>query len=111
MTTDTLDENITDLPKEISTLLAKAGVVTPEGWKSTLKPEALTSDDVDVQRFLINRTWRQILCSGPASIMDDTRDARSALIDTPVRPVDYLRFFEELVIPCALKHNLLSTTH
>jgi hypothetical protein len=111
MTTDTLDEIITDLPKEISALLAKAGVASPEEWKSNLKEEALTSDDIDIQRFLINRTWRQILCSGPATTMDTTRDARSALIDSPVRPKDYLRFFEELIIPCALRHNLLPTTH
>jgi hypothetical protein len=99
---------ITSLPTEITKLIADAGHASPEAWTQALNPEALTTDNVDHQRFLINRTWRQILLNAPKEVVAKTREARSCLLDTPCEPKHYLRFFKEVIIPCASEQGLLA---
>lgn len=103
MTTDNVVLNYTNLFEEVSKIMAELGHHDPEGWKREIPPAIFTAQDLNVQRFHINRVWRQILLSLPMECADQTREARSCLVDTLCEPIDYLRFFRLHVIPCAIR--------
>lgn len=91
------EARLTDLIVE---LLQKHGYPEPTQWLQALHPDALTIPDQNVQRFLINRYWRQLLGTFPTNTMD----ARYHLVDTGDLS-DWLRLFELGVIPCLLQHT------
>lgn len=97
------------LVDEIDSLMAAAGHPNPTSWKANLDPEALASQNHDIQRYLINREWRQIMLAVSDEELPATKVARKHLLDTPCAAVDYLRFFKEKVIPCAIALKLPRT--
>jgi len=103
MTTDNVVLDYSRLADEISKIMVELGHHDSEGWKREIPPACLNVGDLNVQRFHINRVWRQILLSLPMEYADQTREARSCLVDTLCEPIDYLRFFRLYVIPCAIK--------
>ncbi len=99
------------LSQEITAWLRAAGHPTPESWMVGLKPEATSSPDLNIQRFLINRHWVQIFTSLPINEIEKTRDARGCLMNGQCELPDYIRLFKEVVIPCAMNLNLLPVTN
>lgn len=86
----------------ITKVLVDAGHQRPDDWKRYLHPDAITSVEQNIQRFLINRAWRQII----GSCNDfESMEVRSYLVDTG-EFCDWLRLFKEGVLPCILKLNL-----
>lgn len=83
----------------ISELLLKHGHPSPRDWERFVHPDAFISSDVGIQRFLINRYWREIL----GLMQEDTLQERQCLIDQG--PIDdWLRLFEQGVIPCVMRN-------
>ena len=97
------------LVHHITFLLEQAGVVNPADWQVGLSPEALSSTDIEIQRFLINRQWNSLFISLPTEDQIlQTRNARGCLMHGPSCPLeDYLRLFKTEVIPCAIRMGLL----
>ena len=101
MKTHIVEENNANLVDAITGLLAEYNHHNPKAWKNGLDPDAFTST-VEVQRFLINRQWRQILGN---VTQESTMDARYCLVDEgPIK--DWLRLFEDGVMPIVMKYNL-----
>lgn len=96
------------LAHHVSFLLKEADVKDPERWIEFIEPEALTSFDINVQRFLINRWWRALLLSVPEDKILETRNARGCLVDGKWELDTWTTHFKNIVIPCALKHGLLT---
>ena len=95
-----------NIPNEISKIMVELNHPDPEGWKQLLPPIAFNASTPQEQRFHTNRVWRQILTDLPLDQLDQTREARICLVDTFCETVDYLRFFKEHVIPCAIQLGL-----
>lgn len=93
---------ITDLPQFVTDLLQKAGHPNPNAWLAFLTPDALTSTDLTVQRFLVNRAWRVMLAKVTE---EDTMDIRFCLVDDG-KISDWARLFENNLLPCIMKYNL-----
>lgn len=98
-----------NLITEITEYLRQAGVENPEAWQVGLKAEAHTTNDRNVQRFLINRQWTQILSNLPLEEVIKTREARGCLMNGECEISEYIRKFRQVVIPCAIKLGLLKT--
>lgn len=96
-----LSNNIQDksLVEVISELLVKHGHPYPRDWEHYVHRDAFISPDVGIQRFLINRYWRELLGLLP----ENTLQVRQCLIDQG--PIDdWLRLFEQGVIPCVMRN-------
>ncbi len=101
---DVNDINATDLIDEIDAILLDNQLYSFLEWKALLSPNAVGCTDIGLQRFLINRRWREILgCMGI-----DTIDARFCLVDQGYIS-DWLRLFKDGVIPCLLKSIQVKT--
>lgn len=114
MTTDTVeDPNLVPKPMVIADhvtyLLEQANVADTESWKAKLHPEALTSTDIDIQRFHVNRCWIDIFTSlrSQEEILE-TRNARGCLMGRQCPLEDWSRLFAKVVIPCAIQMGLLT---
>lgn len=94
------------LVTSVTDLLVKNGHPSPDAWTVGLNPDALVTPDQNIQRFLINRQWRCILSNFGELTGTKTMDERYCLVDQNVNPSDWLRLFEDGVLPCILKHNL-----
>lgn len=98
------------LTDEMSHWMANAGVIDTESWKVGLHKEAVNAVDRNVERFWLNRHWRQLLTKGLS--MEDTlktREARGCLMDGDCPLPEYIRKFQTVVIPCAIQMGILKT--
>ncbi len=96
-----LSNNPTDkrLVELISELLVKHGHPAPKEWEQYVHQDAFISPDLGIQRFLINRFWREFIGLMP----ENTFQIRQCLIDQG--PIDdWLRLFEQGVIPCVMRN-------
>lgn len=103
-----LSENIPEgksLVYVISELLAKHNHPAPRNWEAYVHRDAFDSHDRGVQRFLINRYWHQEI----GLYDENTIDVRMCLIDQGSID-DWLRLFEQCVIPCVIRNTLPKTT-
>ncbi|EKD22595.1 MAG: hypothetical protein ACD_84C00039G0002 [uncultured bacterium] len=96
-------EEIEDLPKAITEILARLGHQNPNAWQVALHPDAYRPDIItDVKRFLINRCFRLIL--GEVTT-ENTMDTRFCLVDQgPIS--EWLKLFEEGIAPTVVRLNL-----
>lgn len=101
MTTQKIGTDI-NLVNLITDLLAQHNHKNPQAWITHLNQDALATTDQGIQRFLINRAWRTIL----GAVTDrNTMDIRYCLVDNGEYH-DWLRLFEQGVLPCILELNL-----
>jgi hypothetical protein len=91
---------------KITALLAAAGHPNPALWESQVHPDAHNVCDHGIQRFLINRYWRETL----GSLDADTINARYCLLAEGSIP-DWERAFSEGVVPCIIKNNVPALIH
>lgn len=85
---------------KITQVLRDLGHPTPEFWEAQVHPHAHSVADDGIQRFLINRYWRETL----GALDDDTINARYCLIEPKECSVeDWLRSFREGVAPAVVK--------
>lgn len=119
MKTDTVDDTAAGVSEEnlttaITNLLKAHNHPNPEAWLSLVHPDALSNPDRSIQRFLINRFWRNAIGDIPPSDDGTARsrslDVRYALVDTGEFK-DWLRLFESEIIPCILENNLPRILH
>lgn len=89
------------LVQVISELLAKHNHPNPRDWEAFVHKDAFISPDPGIQRFLINRYWRETL----GLYKENTLQVRQCLIDSGSFE-DWLRLFEQGVIPCVLRNTL-----
>lgn len=88
---------------KVTELLGMAGHPTPASWEAGVHPDAHVVCDDGIQRFLINRYWRETLGAMDA----DTINARYCLLNPKECSVeDWLRAFEEGVVKCIMEHNV-----
>ncbi len=93
----------------ITHLLEQANIEDAQNWTVGLNQEALTSTDIHVQRFWINRHWVHAFTSLPTEEqVAETLNARGCLQGIQCSLEDYMRLFETQVIPCAIKMNILT---
>lgn len=91
------------LVTKITEVLAMAGHPQPSFWESAVHPDAHVVCDDKIQRFLINRYWREYL--GALDI--ETINARYCLLDPKEASVpDWLRAFEEGVAKFCVEHQI-----
>jgi hypothetical protein len=113
MDTNTVESDVPaekpfSLAHHVIYLLEKNGIINPQEWLKGLNPEALATDDVNVQRFHINRCWTSIFLSLPTTDeILSTRNARGCLMNGQCTLEDWSRLFDSEVIPCAIKTGLL----
>lgn len=93
------------LTEIISDLLRKHNHPNPTQWALYVHKDAHESEDVNIQRFLINRYWREVIGMYP----ENTLSVRECLIDTG-HIEDWIRLFETGVIPCILRNTLHRST-
>lgn len=94
----------TSLVDFVSNMLSVAGHPNPTGWTAYVHADAMVTNDLNIQRFLINRAWRSII--GRLEQHDvDTMDVRFCLVDTG-EIKDWCRLFQESVLPCILEFQL-----
>jgi len=87
----------------ITNLLAAAGHTRPTAWQLFSHPDVFDDDiNQDLQRFLINRAWRQILGNFTEF---NTIDIRFCLVDQGDLQ-RWLELFENQVIPCVVQNDL-----
>ena len=94
--------DIKSLPDVITDLLIKAGHPRPNDWTRGLHPDANIVQDLNIQRFLINRQLRLLLGNCNET---NTLDARYCLIDNG----EIHRWQElvgQMVIPLLVQYNL-----
>ena len=91
-----------NLVSVITTMLFNAGHPNTTAWQQTLHPDAFTTTDPKIQRFLINRCWRPLIGVVQG---EDTLNIRYCLVDQG-EISDWLRLFETGVLPCIIKHSL-----
>jgi hypothetical protein len=111
MTTNNVENNNTseatppDLVDVVTKILIKHNHPNPEAWTSRLNPDAFNPRTLDIQRFLINRAWHQILGELDINKIEDTLDIRYQLVDTG-EIKRWVELFEQGVVPCIIRHNL-----
>ncbi len=88
------------LVDQISELLGKHGYPFPRDWHNFVHQDAFISQDQGIQRFLINRYWRDVI----GLYNESTLDVRQCLIDHGSID-DWLRLFEQGVIPCIIRNT------
>jgi hypothetical protein len=86
----------------ISDKLAAAGHSNPTGWQNFLHPDAFITNDVSIQRFLINRCLSFLIGRVES---ENTMDVRYCLInDGEVER--WVELLDQTVIPCMVRLNL-----
>lgn len=98
---------ITNLVHEVNQLMQEAGHPQPLAWQAYLNPDALSSTDLSIQRFLINRAFRLII---NLVTNENTMDVRFCLVDNG-EFLDWVRLFKVEVLPCIMRNQLLFVTH
>lgn len=83
----------------VSEILAKHGHPNPTEWETLVHKDAFISPDQGIQRFLINRYWRELVGLFP----ENTIQVRHCLIDQG-SIADWLRLFEQGVVPCIIRN-------
>ena len=91
-----------NLVNEITELHAKLGHTRPEAWIKYVNPDALISNNPDIQRFLINRCFRMII---GAVTTEDTMDVRYCLLDNGSYS-EWKHLFETMIVPVTVRLNL-----
>ena len=87
---------------QIVALLIKHNYPNPHDWVHQLHPDTFTTEDENLQRFFINRYWRELIGTFPGNTME----VRFNLVDSG-QLHDWLRLFEQGVIPCLLQNTQL----
>lgn len=90
-----------NLIEYVTSRLAESGHPNPQGWEAGLHQDAYNPPDFPTQRFLVNRQLRQLVGRVP----DNTTQIRFCLVDTGTSD-DWLRLFEQMVLPCMMKHSI-----
>jgi hypothetical protein len=104
------DDQPLSIAETITMAMEDAGVVDVMDWMIGIDKEALTSPDLNIQRYLINRHWRGLF-TGPNLTKDQIKEsinARGCLVDGRWELADWLTHFKKDVIPCAIKVGILN---
>jgi hypothetical protein len=109
---EVVEEQAADKPlsivEAVVLMMEGLGVEDTESWKTGLHPEALTSLDLNVQRFHVNRHWRFLLANLPTiEEIKQTINARGCLVDGRWDLDTWMVHFKKDVIPCAIKVGIL----
>lgn len=92
-----------NLVEKVTLILTACGHPQPSFWEGGVHEHARTVCDSSIQRFLINRYWREML----GALDLDTINARYCLLDPKECSVeDWLRAFEEGVAEFVVKHQI-----
>lgn len=95
-----------ELVPKITAILAEAGHPRPNDWEAKVHPDAHVVHDASIQRFLINRYWRETLGALPI----DTMDIRYCLVEQGSTE-DWLRLFKQGVVKCIVDNNIPAAVH
>lgn len=95
-----------NLVPKVTELLAAAGHPRPADWEQYVHPDALVVPDEGIQRFLINRYWRETL----GALDVDTLNARYCLVQEGSVD-DWVRAFREGVVKCIVANNVPPARH
>lgn len=98
---------VSNLIDEVTSAFVEAGHPRPEAWKGYLHPDALTTPDLSIQRFLINRALRLIV---GLVTSENTMDVRFCLVDNG-EFIDWVRLFRIEVLPCLMRNQVLFAVH
>ena len=91
-----------DAVAEITELFREAGHPNPEAWLShPLIQEAKTAAP-KLQRFLVNRYWRDQL----GALEKSTTPERFCLQDGDVNHLEYVKVFKQIVVPTIVEYKL-----
>lgn len=93
-----------NLVEVVTAMLFSAGHPQPQAWLQGLHPDAINSNNPEVQRFLINRYWRGQIAQVPGN----TLDIRYCLVDQG-QYTDWIRLFKNGVLPCIMDNQLPKT--
>lgn len=94
-----------NLVEHIVLILMKANHPQPDFWVNQVHPDVYITPDVNIQRFLINRFWRNYI----GQFQENTLEVRHCLIDQGSIE-DWLRLFEQGVAPCVMRNIPLRTS-
>ncbi|BDD79573.1 hypothetical protein [Burkholderia phage FLC9] len=94
-----------NLVEYVSDRLAEQGHPAPQKWTGGLHPDALTTTDFSIHRFLVNRQLRLVL----GNLDTNTTQERFCLVDGGTAE-DWKRLFEDKVLPCMIKNAPRSET-
>ena len=103
----TLGQEVSSLIDEVTGAFVEAGHPHPEAWKGYLNPVAMATQDLSVQRFLINRALRLII---GLVTSENTMDVRFCLVDNGEFR-DWVRLFRTEVLPCLMRNRVLFAIH
>lgn len=79
--------------------LSAAGHPNPSEWTKRLHPDALTTTDASVERFLVNRALRTEI----GLYEEQTTEVRYCLVDDGVE-ADWRRLIADMVVPCMVRN-------
>lgn len=91
---------------KITAILSESGHKRPADWESRVHPDALHVHDEKIQRFLINRYWRETI----GALAQETMDIRYCLVEQGSLE-DWLRLFRTGVAPCIVENHLPEAIH
>jgi hypothetical protein len=70
-------------------------------WGEGVHPDAYSTTDFGLHRFFVNRQLRQLIGKVP----ENTTQIRFCLVEQGT-PDDWMRLFEQMVLPCMMKHSI-----
>jgi hypothetical protein len=91
-----LEANLVDYVTE---RLTEKGHAKPADWQRGLHPDAHTTGDFSIHRFLVNRQLRLTL----GNLDANTTQERFCLVDQGTAD-DWKRLFEDKILPCMIKN-------
>lgn len=95
-----------ELVKQITGILRAAGHPRPTDWEAKVHPDAHVVCDPLIQRFLINRYWRETI----GALDFDTMNVRYCLVQEGPTD-DWLRLFNQGVVKCIVDNQLPAAMH
>jgi len=91
----------------ITDILIRNGHPRPTAWLEYLSQEEYEMNpDPNFRRYMINSAWTRILSYVDRTTADNTREQRLCLINDGSTN-DWLRLFEQSVVKCVKKYELL----
>lgn len=91
-----LEANLVDY---VTNRLSESGHPNPSYWQGGLHPDAFTTHEFGIHRFLVNRQLRLVL----GNLQTNTTQERFCLVDGGTAD-DWKRLFEDKILPCLIKN-------